>query len=72
MREGNDELLADDPVRLGRAWCERLARETGTDPDAVWQWATVERTSTGLMLQKIGLAEDARKTLEVAAAWAAS
>ena len=68
LRDWSDELLASDPVALGRAWCVRLADRTGTDPQAIWEWAFVERVSTGLFLIQLGDQLGAR-LLEVAAAW---
>jgi streptomycin 6-kinase len=48
--------------------CARLVRAAGggVDPQAVWDWAFVERVSTGLFLAHLGLEDEARVTLAVA------
>ena len=53
-------MMREDPVELGRqpdprAWAHRLARLTGTDPEAIWEWGVVERVSTGLLCLEIDL-----------------
>jgi streptomycin 6-kinase len=51
MREDPVELIAGDP-------CERagwLARRTGLDATAIWEWGVVERVATGLLFTRIGL-----------------
>lgn len=70
MRERGAELLAGDPVRLGQRRCRQLARRTGVAFEAIWQWGFVERVSTGLLLQQLGLEPQAREFLRVADAWA--
>ena len=72
MREWGDELLAGDPVLLGRRRCEQLARLTGVDPNPIWQWGLIERVSTGLLLHQLGQEQLAREFLSVADAWAAA
>lgn len=69
MREWTPELLAGDPVALGRARRDRMAALTGADPDAIWQWGLLECTSSGLLCLQVGL-EGGREMLEVADAWA--
>ncbi len=59
MRE--DPLDGDLP---GRA--RRLARRTGLDADAIWEWGVVERVSTGLLGTRIGLQPIARQMLAAA------
>jgi len=71
MREWSGELLAGDPVALGRRRCRRLAELTGVAPKPIWQWGFIERTSTGLLCLKVGL-EGGRDMLAVADAWAAA
>jgi streptomycin 6-kinase len=70
LRDWTDDLLAGDPLALGREWCEMLARLGGADAQAIWEWALVERTSTGLLLIKLGDDHEGRRTLAVAEAWA--
>jgi streptomycin 6-kinase len=70
MREYNDELLAGDPLRLGRRRALLLANFTGTDVQRIWEWGYIERVATGLLLIK--LEKDAalgRTYLEIADAW---
>jgi streptomycin 6-kinase len=69
MREWAADLLAGDPVSLGRRRCRQLADLTGVEPEAIWQWGFIERTSTGLLCLKVGL-EGAGEFLRVADAWA--
>lgn len=70
MREWGAELLAGDPLVLGRRRCRLLAQLTGVEPEPIWQWGFIERTSTGLLLMKLGLDRLAREFLAVADAWA--
>jgi streptomycin 6-kinase len=69
LRDWTDELLrSSDPAALGLAWCERLGAVGGVDVKAIWQWAYVERVSTGLFLLRLGESEGAR-FLEIADRW---
>ncbi|MDQ0463093.1 streptomycin 6-kinase [Caulobacter ginsengisoli] len=68
MREWSQPLLAGDPLALGQARCQRLAELTGLDPEPIWQWGLIERTSTGLACLQLGL--DGGEMLAVANAWA--
>ena len=72
MREWGAELLAGDPVALGRRRCEQLAQLTGVEAEPIWQWGFIERVSTGLLLHQLGQHEEAREFLTVADAWAAA
>ncbi len=54
LRHWNDELLACDASATLRSWCERLHHNTGVDAQAIWEWAHVERVSTGLFLLRLG------------------
>ncbi|WP_433075838.1 aminoglycoside phosphotransferase family protein [Dactylosporangium sp. CA-052675] len=63
MREDPEDLLtAADP----RARARRLARRTGRDEVAIWEWGNAERVSTGLLLTEIGLQPVARDMLAAA------
>lgn len=70
MREWSEELLGPDAARLGRERCARLARLTGVDPRAIWEWGFVERVSTGLLVAQLGTEKLGREMLDVAKAWA--
>lgn len=61
-------LAADDPVITLRSWCAVLAEATGTDAEAIWQWAYIERVSSGLYLISQGWPERGRRFLE-SASW---
>jgi streptomycin 6-kinase len=68
LRDWTDELLVGDPVALGLAWSARLGEQSGTDSRAIWEWAFVERVSTGLFLMELGDPLGAR-FLDVAISW---
>jgi streptomycin 6-kinase len=68
LRDWTDELLALDPLEVGLAWCARLGALTGVNAQAIWEWAFVERISTGLFLDQLGDPSGAR-FLRVAEAW---
>ena len=51
MREDPVELLRGDPQDRAR----RLARRTGLDATAIWEWGVVERVSTRLLCVSIDL-----------------
>lgn len=61
-------LAADDPVVDLRAWCAVLANLTGTDAEAIWQWAFLERVTSGLFLIDQGFTERGHRYLR-AASW---
>ncbi len=61
MREDPLELIADPRERS-----RRLARLTGTDETAIWEWGAAERVSTALVLISIDLHSAGREMLEAA------
>lgn len=69
MREWTLDLLAGEPLELGKRRCRRLAQLTGVAPEPIWRWGFIERVSTGLLCLEVGLPE-AREMLRVADAWA--
>jgi len=71
LRDWTDELLAADPVELGLRWCTRLGERAGVSPQAIWEWAFVERVSTGLFLVQLGDPLGTR-LLDVATHWTAT
>jgi streptomycin 6-kinase len=70
LRDWTEELLASDPVERGLAWCAQLSECAVVDPRAVWEWAFLERVSTGLFLLRLGDVHGAN-FLDIAEAWAA-
>ncbi len=62
VREDPDELLAAGPWTVVRA----MADVTGTDATAIWEWATAERVSTGLVATAIDLQPVGRRMLAAA------
>jgi streptomycin 6-kinase len=73
LRGWTDELLASgEPLALGRAWCHRLGERAAVDPAVIWQWAFVERVSTGLFLIELGARDQGARMLTVAEAWTAT
>ena len=70
MREMHDVLLAGDPLALGLDRAHRLSQLTGVDVEAIWQWGSIERVSTGLYCAILGHDEWARDSLAVADRWA--
>jgi len=70
MREWSAELLAGDPVALGRKRCALLSRLTGTQERAIWQWGLIERLVNGLRYKEVGPEQNAAEFLAVVEAWA--
>lgn len=55
MRGWTEHVLdADDPVALTHGWSTRLAQATGVDEQAIWDWALLERITSGLYLTRHG------------------
>jgi streptomycin 6-kinase len=59
-------LAAEDPRELLRMYCDLLAGETGIDDTAIWEWAFVERVTSGLFSLWSGFDEMGRRFLESA------
>jgi streptomycin 6-kinase len=67
LRDWNHQLVSSaDPAATLAGWCARLARITALDSRAIWQWAFLERVSTGLYLIDHGMSHLGRPFLEVA------
>lgn len=62
MREDPVELMVGDPHTRAR-W---LAARTGLDATAIWEWGVIERVSTGLLAERIGLQPVGRQMLAAA------
>jgi streptomycin 6-kinase len=72
IREWSAEPGQSDPVEGGRSRCALLARLTGVDPVAIWQWGYVERLVNGLLYADVGSPDIAAQFIDVAEAWALS
>jgi streptomycin 6-kinase len=66
LRDGNEELLAGDTAAAAVERCQSVALLTGVDGAAIWQWAFIERVSTGLFLLRLGHRREAEAYLAVA------
>lgn len=66
LRDGNEELLAGDTAETAIGRCRQVALLTGVNGEAIWQWAFIERVSTGLFLLQLGHRQEARPFLTVA------
>ena len=62
LREDPDEPLAADPMATAR-W---MADRHDLDATAIWEWAVIERVSTGLVATEIGLQPVGRELLAFA------
>ena len=72
LREGVNDFLAGDPLERGRSRCAFLARLTGTDNRAIWQWGLIECLVNGLLYVDVGTPEHGAPFLAIAEAWAAA
>jgi streptomycin 6-kinase len=70
LREWSDDFLAGDPVVRGLARCALLARLTGVEASAIWQWGLLENLVNGLLYLDVDAPTDAAPFLAVADAWA--
>lgn len=68
MREWMDDYT-QNPVQKGLERCEYLHRMTKVNKQAIWEWGFLQSISTGLLLLKIGQANDGKKLLKTAEAW---
>ena len=66
LRGGNEELLAGDTAGTAAGRCRQAALLTGVNGEAIWQWAFIERVSTGLFLFRLGHRQEARPYLAAA------
>jgi streptomycin 6-kinase len=58
LRNWNEQLLAAaDPLALAHEYCQLLARESGLDEAAIWEWGFIERVSSGLYIYAYGSRE---------------
>ena len=66
MRDWTSELLGGDTARDARDLCAMLARLSGVALEPIWEWAFIERVSTGLFLVQLGEEQSGRRMLDVA------
>lgn len=66
LREWCTELLAGDAPTVARRYCQLLARHTGVEEQAIWEWGFLERVSSGLYALSFGAEELGRPFLETA------
>ena len=66
MRDWSTELLGGDTAKDARDLCVTLARFSGQPLEPIWEWAFVERVSTGLFLLQLGEEQSGRRMLDVA------
>lgn len=69
LREWRDELLAGDPLQIGRERCALLSALTGVDQEAIWQWGFVEQVSCGLLDLRVGDHAAAEQHFAIAQSW---
>lgn len=69
MRENNQGLLLEKTLKSGRKRSDLLAKLTGVNELAIWQWGFIERISTGLYLKKLGYHKESQITLQIAEIW---
>jgi streptomycin 6-kinase len=50
LRSWTSELSAGDTRQLMLQWCEQMATAAGIAAVPIWQWSSIERVSTGLLL----------------------
>ena len=69
LREWRDELLAGDPLTLGRERCVLLSALAGVDGEAIWQWGFIEHVSCGLLDLQLGDRTNASQHFAIAESW---
>jgi streptomycin 6-kinase len=60
LRDWSHDLLAGNTVALGLEWCSRLGEQAGVAVGPIWEWAFLERVSTGLFMTRLGDVQGAR------------
>jgi streptomycin 6-kinase len=68
LRGWNEGLEGKHAHDRARARVRILTQQTQVPAEPIWQWAYVERVSTGLLMLEIGNAEQGREFLRVAEA----
>ena len=70
MRDWSADLLAGDAAALGHRHADLLAQLAGVETQPIWEWAFIERVSTGLHARQLGWDAMAADMLAVADRWA--
>lgn len=68
LRDWSSALRGPGARHVLEGWCVRMAAATRTDEQAVWEWAFLERVSTGLHVTSFGARSVGRPFLTSAAA----
>jgi streptomycin 6-kinase len=71
MREWGTMIPDQDLLRFGRQRCDLLAKLTGVERRAIWEWGLIQCVSNGLLPRQIGLDRAASVPLAMADAWTA-
>jgi streptomycin 6-kinase len=66
LRQLNTELLHGDAASIAAAWCRQLEASTGVDARGIWEWSSIERVSTGLLLKILDQHEEGDQYLAAA------
>lgn len=66
LRGWCDEMAPGDPLQVAQGICQHLARQSGFDAEAIWEWGFLERVSTGLYILDLGAEAGARPFLATA------
>ena len=66
LRDWSSKLQGTGARARLEGWCAHAAVRTGTDEQAVWDWAYLERVSTGLFVTSFGATAVGRPFLESA------
>ena len=72
LRENYEDFKQDPNGELARAECIALAEMLGLKATASWEWALLERVSTGLYLLLLGITEEGTMSLRIADHWVAT
>lgn len=67
LRDFSTHLTGPDASDTLRVWCETVGNNAGIDPQRIWEWAFLERVSTGLYVLGFGAERVAAPYLTTAA-----
>lgn len=66
LRNWSRQLLTGDATTLQQHYCRLAADGTGIDQQAIWEWAYLERVSSGLFVTSFGEPDRGRRFLDTA------